>query len=238
MVTHIALETGPGAYVVPAEAAGEDDDIVRPLQHAVVDRDRGTAAVGIGGILCLAGLTIGLYLGEVDCHVGEVLLQRIDDVDRLPDEDPRIPEVIASGEQSLSLLQIGLFLKSRHTIDPLLVGLTGELDVAVAGRGIGRLDADRHEDVVLRHVGDRLMKHPLVGDCVIDVVVRRTDHHDRLGILGVDPVGGIGDAGGGIAPHRLRQHLRGMEVGQLPQHLVLVELSGHHVEVACRCDSL
>ena len=51
-------------------------------------------------------------------------------------EDAGVPEEIAGGEIGLRGLEVGLFDEARHVADAVLVA--ADLDVAIAGLGLGR----------------------------------------------------------------------------------------------------
>ena len=88
------------------------------------------------------------------------------------------------------------------------------LDVAIAGLGAARLDAERDQPAGLRR-GDA------AHDCAMEVgqrgddVVRGLDQHQRVGIARQEPQGGGGDRRRGVAALRLEQDGLGLDADLL-----------------------
>jgi len=115
---------------------------------------------------------------------------------------------------------VGLLGEAAHVQGGVVAGQVAGLDIAVAGLGAGRLNAQHHHVVSGGGHRDaflqRLEKARLVGDDV----VRGKDAQHRLGILALDEEGRQSAGRGGVARSRLLNDLTGGHALQLVGDLV------------------
>ena len=129
-------------------------------------------------------------------HLGGVLAELGEEGLRLEAEDAAVPVEVA-GEQVLFCGgEVGLFHEALHVF-------AGGLDVAVAGLGARRRDAEGHE---VARLGEFLgtEQNLLVLVLLADHMVRRGNEHDRLGVHGE---AGERDRGGGVTAHGFQEEL-------------------------------
>jgi hypothetical protein len=115
---------------------------------------------------------------------------------------------------------VGLLDKAAHVQGGVVAGVVGGLDVAVAGFGAGRLNAQHHDVVAGGGHGDALLQRLQEARLVGDHVVGGKDAQHRIGVLPLDQEGGQSAGRGGVARHRLLDDLPGGHALQLVGDLV------------------
>ena len=108
----------------------------------------------------------------------------------------------------------------------IVAGVVAGLDVAVAGLGAGRLNAQHHHVVAGGGHGDGLLQRLEEARLVGDDVVGGKDAQHRVGVLALDEEGGQSAGGSGVAGHRLADDLLGGHTLQLVGDLGCQELVG------------
>jgi hypothetical protein len=129
----------------------------------------------------------------------------------LPHEHAAVPVETAAAEEAAGGRGVGLFAKTPH-LGP------GELDVAVAGIGPPRADAEHHQEPALgqpRGPLDGLPEHRFPRDHVIG---RKHPHH-RFRIEPEQDPRRQADARRGVAAHGLSDDVIGRNLRQLPNDL-------------------
>ena len=120
-------------------------------------------------------------------------------------EDAAVPEEGAAVDEALGGLAVRLLDEAIDAEHAVTAGQRlAALDVAVAGVGAGRLDAERDQPAFLRGgqaAHDGAMEVGGRGDDVVG----RLDQHQRVGVARQQPQGGGGDRGTGVARLGLEQ---------------------------------
>ena len=124
----------------------------------------------------------------------------------MPDEHARVPAVVAAGDVLGRPLGIGLLDEALRAVEARggaeIHQLAG-LDVAEAGRGIGRGDADGHDVRSLRGGGEAVAQRLAEGLDVGHELVGREDRRHALRIAGGDEAAGQRAGGRRVAGLRL-----------------------------------
>lgn len=228
------VKRAPRSDVVPTEIRTPHENVGSPLQHPVVNRNRGTAGVDFLHGLSFVGRGKRCGpLGKEAVELRKVAFERREDTLRRPDKNPGIPQVVARCQVAHGGLQVGFLTKRCDRRD--FTGGCG-LDIAVARIGTRRADADRHQRIArlgkLHAGGDVAAKLLLIED---EVVGRRHDHRRRR-LQRFEAEGRIGDAGGRIASNGFAQHLLGPELGELLENQLPVGGIRHDQKVLRRDD--
>ena len=189
----------PAADVGPADIGGNNGGFAGALHDRVIDGYFRRSGEGFRiereEAEIMAGLCDGLAGGVH--HVGGEGLEFADHRIRAEKEISGVPEVagadIALGDVARRLLHKSLYTARRS---PRQRG--ARLDVAVAGGGLGRLNAEGDDEPLRRRLG-RLaasrQKFRLLGDDMI----RGEQRHDRFGVALGRERSGDGDGRAGIA---------------------------------------
>ena len=192
----------------------------RGLGHRVVDGDLGQRRPdlverrGVGGDAAQGGGEARVLLGqEVEEHTGSY------------DEHAGVPAV-ARVDVRRSDLGGGLLdeLPDREGARRTVEGVA-DVDVAEAGRGVGGLDADRHQPARAGGL-DRGGRGRAEGVGAVDDVVRGEGAHDGIRVAHLEEGGGQADRGHRVARGRLGDHGVGAQLGQLRDDGVAVRLAG------------
>lgn len=194
----------PAPHVGPADVAGNEGDVGCLFQYAVVDGDAGHAREVFGDGLGL--LTVSPGGGDVAQHggdFGQVFGDLPQDGGGLPYEHAGVPVIAAFAQKAFGGLDVRLFGEALHGIDvPALAGAC--LDIAEAGVGPRRGNAEGDQLAAACGI-DGLAQGLLEHGGFLDDVVRRQDHHHRIGAVARQPGGGQGNGGRRVAPHRFEQ---------------------------------
>ena len=125
-----------------------------------------------------------------------------------PEEHAGIPEEIAGFDVASGLGQFGLFVETAHGqgFGASRGAAAGEFDVAVAGLGPARLDAEHHQVARGGGLEGRLDDGAVLRDLADHVVGGEHAHH-RVGVERVQDVRGQADGGRRVALRGLGQDL-------------------------------
>ena len=227
----VCLDGAPASEVAPAQVSGYHIDVSGFLHDSVVDGN----LLAVREVLPEDGRLGGREQGGGDGvhHAGD--LRRIGpqlarDGLHVPDENARVPEIMAVLDIGFRRLLIRFLLESRHFHDLALHGIRC-IDVAVTGFRTGGGDAHGDDGVSPVRRGERLADD--IGK------VRRLQHQrvggrdDDVGVgmaLGDLPAG-VGDAGGRIPGFGFRQDLVVGNRRDLFLDDVHILLGGHHPEL-------
>ena len=198
----------PAADVVPVEAPRHDGHPLGLLHDAVVDRDRRELEEDLGEHGSLVGAPGGgVDRGKTRREGREVLRDGVGHHARPVEEHPGVPEVALRREQGFRALGVGLLDEARRRVDAVGDDVA-DLDVAVAGLGAGRANADGGDPALLGRAerpGHRLAE----GGLVADVMVRREHGDDGVGVGSRDGRGRPPDARRGVARDRFGEYQMG-----------------------------
>ncbi len=159
--------------------------------------------------------------------------QLVQDGPGTPEEDPRVPEEAAGGQELLGRGAVGLFAELDDAIDRDAFATLQErsaLDVAVAGLGAIGGDAEGHQraGIVIDDRDRGPYRRPECLDGLDDVVGRHHDH-GPIPILARDDARGQPHAWGRVAWAGLGDDVGGRQVGELgPRRLGLVRPGDDH----------
>ena len=136
------------------------------------------------------------------------------------DEHPGVPQELARGEIGGRVVGIGLLDELAHvTCARSSRHGAARLDVAEAGRRVGRGDADRHQPVVGRE-GQRLPDDPFEGRLALDDVIRGERAEDGVRIPGLQDRSRPANRGHRVAGGRLDEHILRAEIRHLGAHFL------------------
>ena len=228
----VTREGVPRTEIIPRERAVGDDDVFRVLHQRVVDRDFFDERIFLGEHLVQLRRAREIEPAMTGLgHLGLMLLQALGDGDETPDEHARVPAILAAGEIFLGSFVIRFFHETLGLEERGFVGLQAVgrrqfhagLNVAVAGRRLGGLDADGHNHLPatgeIERVGEHLLKFLRLGNDVI-----RWQHgHDGLGRALADNRRAERDGGASVASAGL-----GDDVGLGQFRQLLADLRGLH----------
>ena len=180
---------------------------------------------GLGGGVELLGADV-----EACRNVRQMATDGLQNGVDVPDEEARVPEELAAVHEDLRQLAVGLFGEGLD-LDEVTLTFVAALDVAVARLGSGGFDAEGDQSAMLGHEVERLAD--VVEELVFleDEVVRGGHDDVSLRAAGFDAVGGVGDAGRGVAPSGFGQDLVVGQEGQLLVHHPDVAPIGDNVDV-------
>ncbi len=219
----------PGPQVAPSEIYGLDEDIVGLLHDGVVDGDGGGAGESLVDKTLLAGSGVSGVGGvEYVADFGAIFAEGVQDGLRRPDEDAGVPEKLAAVEKHLGHLQVGFLREGLHLSNARPSFHAGTLlDIAVAGVGVGGLNAECQQSGAVFHEVESfrdglpesiLFEHEMVGG----------KGDDRgLGVEGEDMVGGPADAGGRVAAGGLEKDVALLYARELLDDDVAILAIGH-----------
>ena len=229
---HDLRESAPGAHVAPAEGGGDHLHVLGPLHDAEVDGLSLDAAVDLRYLRVQVGEfpDVGLEaeLGQRLGELGHVPADLVEDGAGAPDEHAAVPVEAPGSEELHGTLQVRLFHETLHRRGAGVV-FRGGLDVAIAGLGPGRGDAQRHQRTAHRYrAGDN--EGGAEGLLIDDVVVGREHHHDAVRVKARDDRRGKPDRRRGVASHRLLDDVywNSLDVGQLAPGLGGLQRVGDH----------
>ena len=194
-----SVQTIKASEVAPADVARHDLHLLGLFHHGVVDGVRGNCehvvAVDADGF-AIFDRRVGERLLCGGEHLRGVLAEFSEECLRLEAEDAAVPVEVACEQVLLGGREVGLLHEALHV---LAVGL----DVAVAGLGARRRDAECHE---VSRLGEFLCaeQNLLVLVLLADYVVRRGHEHDGFRIHGK---AGERDGGRGVAAHGFQEEL-------------------------------
>ena len=194
------IEGIEAAEIVPADVARNDGNLVRALEDRIIDRDRRDRLHLLARrgkkrrVPARAGRFRDRRAGAKD--LGAQALELREKRPRREAKDTGVPEVPSRLDIGASRRGIGLFLEGGNRL-PLV------LDVAVAGFGIGRLDAEGHQAARFREL-DRPKARRAIGFRLDDEVVGRVDEDDLERVEGHRDER---DRRGGVPPDRLDEPL-------------------------------
>lgn len=120
-----------------------------------------------------------------------------EDVDA-PDEHAGVPQVFAGLDVGPGEREGGLLLEGGDLADVVGAGGLADVEVAVAGLGVGRGDADGHQQAVLG-AADRRPQHGREGGDVADQLVGGEGTHDGVRVAAGDDRRGEADGGARVA---------------------------------------
>src|SRR5471030_3204104 len=196
----------PRTDVAPAYGRRHDDGVAGAFHDGIVDRVR--RAGREGGFVEAAKIEVavaqphGRFGGAG--HAGMEFLQLAQVAVGAEQEHAAVPVVIAGVDEALGrgavrLLDEALDLEAG-------CGRRGgaALDVAIAGFRRRRHDAEGGQRAVGGHHG-RVCYRLVERVDILDHVVGRQHQHHGVGVDGLDEVGGGGDGGRRVAPHRFEQ---------------------------------
>ena len=149
-----------------------------------------------------------------------MLAHRIRQRPRRPQKHARVPVVVASVHELLSLVLVGFFYKAPDVERGVVPGVIGGLDVAVAGFGARRINAQHHDVVARGGHGDGLLQRSQEARLVGNYVVGGKNSKHRVGILPLDQEGSQSAGGRGVTGHRLLDDLPGRNALQLAGDLL------------------
>ncbi len=151
---------------------GVVDRIARAgLERRLVEPDE----VGFGPGSGERRLARGQHVGPQPLQFGQVQRSR-------EQKDAAVPEILARGDIALGGVGVGLFDKAGDRKGPGDgVERPAARDIAVAGFGPLRGDAERYEMAGASGLGGALDRLPERGE-IADRVVRRHDQHQRIGV--------------------------------------------------------
>jgi hypothetical protein len=140
--------------------------------------------------------------------LGKIFAQRVQQHRGFPKEHARVPVEVAGLDVAARGFEIRFFAKAAHLHGLARSGLDilGKFDVSVAGLGPARLNAE-HDDL---SAGGRLRRgtdESQIAARFRDHVVGRKDAHHRVGIDGLQDMGGQSDGGRGVALRGFGQDL-------------------------------
>ncbi len=199
VVRVFSVQTIKASEVAPADVARHDLHLLGLLHHCVVDGVRRdgehVVAVDADGFAILDG-RVGECLLCGGEHLRGVLAEFGEEGLRLEAEDAAVPVEVACEQVLLGGREVGLFHEALHV-------LAVSLDVAVAGLGARRCDAERHE---VSRLGEFLRTEQdfLVLVLLADHVVRGRHEHDGLRIHGK---AGERNRGRRVAAHGFQEEL-------------------------------
>src|SRR5690606_22357985 len=204
----------PGTHGGPAEGGGQADGAVGICEQRVIDGDFDEL-----GVEFFQGRREGVAGGErgADCRQagverGGVGGEGFFDHGHAPDKHAGIPEVGAGLEVGLGDLELGFFNEALDGVN-LAAGYFlpdgAALDVAEAGGGLGRRDADGDHHGRGRGGGEGGLEIGLIGLGVVDDVVGGQDGEHALRVARADDGGGQTDGGGGVAADGLNDDVGG-----------------------------
>src|ERR1700687_1328437 len=150
----VLMQRGPGAEVVPSEVGGQTEDVRLAFslgragfENRIVDADVFALRIELSkSVRELARAISGGNFFEKRSGVGKMLAQRVRERIGAPEKHAAVPEVVARVEKLPGRGGIWLFGEAAHAREALLVGHTG-LNIAVAGFGASRADAEHHDAV-------------------------------------------------------------------------------------------
>ena len=221
VVRVFSVQTIKASEIAPADVARHDLHLLGLLHHGVVDgvarNGKHVVAVDADGFTVLDG-RVGKRLLCGGEHLRRVLAEFREEGLRLEAEDTAVPVEVACEQVLLGSREVGFFHEALHAFAVLAIGL----DVAVAGLGTGRRNAERHQ---VTRLGEFLCaeKHLLVLVLLADYVVRRGNEHDGIGLHGK---AGERNRGRGVAAHGFQQELATIHAFHLELVLREEELVG------------
>ncbi len=199
VVRVFAVKAVEATEVAPADVARHHLHLVRLFHHRVVNGVAGNRhhvfAVDADRF-ALFNSRIGKRLLGGGEHFRRILTELSEESLCLEAEDAAVPVEVAGEQVLFGSGEVGLFHEALHVF-------ACGLDVAVAGLGARRRDAEGHE---VARLGEflRAEKYLLVLVLLADHVVRRGNEHDGLRIHGE---AGESDRGGGVAAHGFQEKL-------------------------------
>ena len=115
-----------------------------------------------------------------------------------------------------------LFMKAARPVHGgrLTADALGHLDVAVGCFRPCRLDPQGYECIDASRKAARRPQRPPQRRAAVYDVIGRHDGHDGVGLARCNPLRRQGDAGSGVAAHRLDEHVIRRKMRQLAAHLV------------------
>ena len=172
--------------------------------------------------------------GQGSQHGGgarQVVAQLIQQHVGAPEKHAGIPKEIAGFDVPFGFGQFGLFVETayRQRFGASGGAAAGEFDVAVAGLGPARLDADHHQVPGRGGLKGRLDDRPVLRS-LADHMVGREDAHHRVGVQGLQNLRRQADRRRGVALHRFRQNLVARDLGELLDDDVAQVVVGQHPE--------
>ena len=241
VVLEVAAERSPRAKIIPLKGAVGDDDVLRVFHKGVVNGDLLEAGIFLGENfvkLCWVGGNFEPALAGF-VHLGLMLLQSFGDCDKRPDEHTGVPTVLAAVEVLEGAIEIRFFDELFGAIEGGFVRLHAlrrrqrfaNVNVAVAGSGLGGLDADGDNGLAaagqIEGIGEDLLELFLLGD---DVVGGKHGHHARGG-TSANKRGAQGNGGAGVAAHRFSDNILLRQFGQLPANLGRLNFVGDDEDI-------
>ena len=199
--TH-ASQRRPGADIVPAKRAWDDEDAITAFEHADIHADGLHSAEKSFQRLFAAGTR----------NFRTVRLNFLQKTGGAPDEDAGVPEA-AGRDQFARADTIGFFEKSRH-LERNLAHALARLDVAKARIGTRRRDANGDQRIVgFRHVrrAEQRIAEPIR---ITDRPVGMHREHDGVWIARCDDTSGPRQGRGGAGRPRFGDHIGGRHFRQ------------------------
>ena len=229
----------PRADIAPAELAGHHRDFARALHQRVVDgnvRRPGQALAiqfQLKFLAAFAAVTQGQALGHGVEDIRGVFAQFAQHGVGPQAEHAGVPQVPAAIEVLLRRLRIG-FLDEARDLERLVAQGLAFLDIAEAGLGLGRHQAEGHQPALLGQESSTADR-PGEGVQVLDQVIGR--QHQQLRVVAVEPghmQGRGGDGRGGIAAKGFEDEIQCRVA--LVQQAVVIQRAEEHLAVGHRQD--